>query len=304
MEVDDKLSRKYSPLIIIWVFAILIVAISSQFAAYRWGFMRHPLYYGPIILILVPFLFWMFEDKEEVSPYLNFQIITVTALLFLLVIGITLAPYFQGELGINIIIPICFFLIPWLIIRGDYSLSLEDLGFSRPDKDLIIKTALISVFCSLILLLFFGIPEFLGAYYFAWDYGIRRWDLLVPAILILSIMLLLFNAIPEEFMFRSLLQTSLVERIGRQRGIILSSVFFGFLHIPAILPYVYVSIVVGSIDFIAALMIAFLFQTQAGIVFGIAYDRTRNLLLPVSLHVVYNLVLLAPLFWIQLTMLS
>jgi membrane protease YdiL (CAAX protease family) len=167
----------------------------------------------------------------------------------------------------------------------------------------VVRTVLISVFCGLILLLFFGISEFLGAYYFAWGYGLLRWDLLMLTIPLLSIILLLFNAIPEEFIFRTLLQTSLVERVGRQGGIILTSVFFGFLHVPAILPYVYVSIGFGSVEFAAALMIAFLFQTQAGIVFGIAYDRTRNILLPVSLHLVYNLVLLTPVFWMQLTLL-
>ena len=47
-----------------------------------------------------------------------------------------------------------------------------------------------------------------------------------------------------------------------------------------------------------AILFSFVYQAQVGLIFGIAWQRSRSLVLPVSLHLVHNMVEMAPVFLI------
>jgi uncharacterized protein len=82
--------------------------------------------------------------------------------------------------------------------------------------------------------------------------------------------------LPEEFLFRAILQTRLEAIIHRPIWALwIASFIFGLTHIPIDLH--------GSfVHWQEALLTAFTFQMSAGVAFGYAYMRTRNLL-PVTL---------------------
>jgi membrane protease YdiL (CAAX protease family) len=78
--------------------------------------------------------------------------------------------------------------------------------------------------------------------------------------------------LPEEFLFRAILQTRLEAIIHRQIwALFIASFIFGLTHIPIDLH--------GSFaHWQEALLTAFTFQMSAGVALGYAYMRTRNLL--------------------------
>ena len=84
----------------------------------------------------------------------------------------------------------------------------------------------------------------------------------------LSIVIIFFVALVEELLFRVLLQPQFIERTGAVAGILITSVLFGALH--AIYGNVY----------------ELLFTTGAGIVFGVAFYKTKSLPFVVTMHAV------------------
>jgi uncharacterized protein len=96
--------------------------------------------------------------------------------------------------------------------------------------------------------------------------------------LILSVIMIVFVGVVEEFIFRSSLQTVLVERMGSMSGLLGASVAFGFMHSGYHLP--------------AEIIFVFL----AGIVFGILFWITKSLPIIAIAHGVTNisLFLVAP----------
>ncbi len=89
----------------------------------------------------------------------------------------------------------------------------------------------------------------------------------------LSIVMIFFVALVEELLFRVLLQPQLIERSGAVVGILITSVLFGALH--AIYGNVY----------------ELLFTTGAGIVFGVAFYKTKSLPFVVTMHAVDDIIL-------------
>ena len=85
--------------------------------------------------------------------------------------------------------------------------------------------------------------------------------------------MILFVALVEELLFRSLLQTALVKRDGTIIGIVVASVIFGAM-----------SVGYGSYNEV-------LFATGAGIVFGFGYFKTKSLPFAVTMHGVNNIIL-------------
>jgi membrane protease YdiL (CAAX protease family) len=96
------------------------------------------------------------------------------------------------------------------------------------------------------------------------EYNVLHAEALVPGssimhILELSVIMILFVGIVEEFIFRSTLQTVLEERLGPVAGLLATSVIFGFMHSGY------------------HLTLEILFVSFAGIVFGLLFWTTRSL---------------------------
>ncbi len=89
----------------------------------------------------------------------------------------------------------------------------------------------------------------------------------------LSIVMIFFAAVVEELLFRVLLQPQLINRSGAVAGILITSVIFGAMH--AGFANVY----------------ELLFATAAGVVLGVAFYKTRDLALVVTIQAVNNIVL-------------
>jgi membrane protease YdiL (CAAX protease family) len=89
----------------------------------------------------------------------------------------------------------------------------------------------------------------------------------------LSIVMIFFVALVEELLFRVLLQAQFIERSGAFVGILITSVLFGAWH--AYYANVY----------------ELLFTTGAGIIFGVAFYKTKNLPFVVTLHAVDDILL-------------
>lgn len=89
----------------------------------------------------------------------------------------------------------------------------------------------------------------------------------------LSIIMIFFIALVEELLFRVLLQPQLIERSGAVAGILITSMLFGAWH--AYYANVY----------------ELLFTAGAGVVFGVAFYKTKNLPFVVTMHAVDDIVL-------------
>lgn len=100
----------------------------------------------------------------------------------------------------------------------------------------------------------------------------EKWPLLVPA----AVIPLLCAALPEEIVYRGLLQTRLEATIGRLPALILASLLFAAWHLPS--RYLLSSGAEGNAGDLVSVMVgtgAPVFV--AGLVFGWAWDRWRSL---------------------------
>ena len=123
----------------------------------------------------------------------------------------------------------------------------------------------------------------------------------IPISILYSIPILTIVAsIPEEFLFRTLMQTTLTERIGRIHGILISSLIFGMAHI--ISQFSFFLLLAGSVEtaLFHAIVITFVCHSQIGILFAVAWERTRSLVLPLSLHTANNVAEMIPYYWFWL----
>jgi len=98
------------------------------------------------------------------------------------------------------------------------------------------------------------------------DYGIK-------SVLLLSITMIFFVGLVEEFIFRCSLQTVMEARLGHVTGLLITSILFGFMHSGYHLPFelVYVSF--------------------AGVVFGLLFWLTKSLPVIALAHGITNIAL-------------
>jgi membrane protease YdiL (CAAX protease family) len=90
------------------------------------------------------------------------------------------------------------------------------------------------------------------------------------SVLALSLTMILFVGVVEEFVFRSALQTVMEERLGSIVGLVVASVLFGFMHSGYHVP------------------LELLYVSFAGIVFGLLFWLTKSLPIIALAHGVTN----------------
>jgi membrane protease YdiL (CAAX protease family) len=100
----------------------------------------------------------------------------------------------------------------------------------------------------------------------------------------LSIVVIFFVALVEELLFRVLLQPQLVERSGAVAGILMTSVLFGAWHAGYANVY------------------ELLFTAGAGVVFGVAFYKTKSLPFVVTMHAVDDILLFGVLPFLALVL--
>ena len=90
------------------------------------------------------------------------------------------------------------------------------------------------------------------------------------------------NGFFEEFLFRGALQTRLRRLMSPAWSIVITGLVFGVWHLG--LGYANY----GSVGLPAVIASTILFQGFLGVIFGIIFERTRNLIAPSIVHVVLN----------------
>lgn len=100
--------------------------------------------------------------------------------------------------------------------------------------------------------------------------------------LLMYLLLSSFLLVPvEEYLFRGVLQQFLRTQLSSVSAIGLISVLFGVIHLG--------SIEAGALAYMGLMVFH-------GIAYGAAYERTENLLTPISMHVLYNGIVLLSVF--------
>lgn len=98
-------------------------------------------------------------------------------------------------------------------------------------------------------------------------------------VLIMIVIVFLFNAPAEEFLFRGIIQKRLYEAFTKPQAIVVTSAIFGLVHVPIYL--VSGQPLVGT--FASILIVA-----GAAVIFGYLYAITDNLFVPIAAHAGYN----------------
>jgi membrane protease YdiL (CAAX protease family) len=111
------------------------------------------------------------------------------------------------------------------------------------------------------------------------EYGIIEPDALVrtlsiPDLTLITVVMVCFVGLVEEYVYRGILQRTVQARLGRTAGILVSALF-GLMHSAYQSP--------GELAFAAAI----------GLVFGLIYDATESLALVVLIHGILNVFLFA-----------
>jgi membrane protease YdiL (CAAX protease family) len=108
------------------------------------------------------------------------------------------------------------------------------------------------------------------------EYYVIRPEMLIPQVnlknvLVLSLIMIFFVGVIEEFIFRSVLQTALVDWVGSKKGLVAASLLFGIMHSGY------------------GLYSEMAFVSAAGLVFGLFFMKTKSLPLIALLHGVTNI---------------
>ncbi len=110
--------------------------------------------------------------------------------------------------------------------------------------------------------------------------GVLVPDYSIKSVLLLSVTMIFFVGLVEEFVFRSALQTVMEERLGSITGLLATSILFGFMHSGYHLPQ------------------ELLYVSFAGIIFGLLFWLTKSLPIIALAHGITNvsLFLVTPIY--------
>ena len=245
-----------------------------------------------LMVILVILIIPRNRETEIGIPRLTVSLLSI--ILLIAVVGIIIS--FQvGSFYMSNLIQFGFlFFIPLLVVLFSTKVDRTRLGFSIGNRSNLSWTLIIGILYGLLVWILIGVRNFSE---FTLIYHPILWMQYIPLAMVIAVVLILVAvAIPEEFLFRAVIQPALTERYGRVTGILLSSLIFGLFHVPA--NYMMYSLfTVGWIDaLVGALLMSLLFQAQIGLVLGVAYEWTKSLVMPVSLHAIHDIIEMLPFF--------
>lgn len=107
-----------------------------------------------------------------------------------------------------------------------------------------------------------------------------------PVYLLYLIPVMLFLVGPmEEFIFRGIIQGVFRDAYGVNKSLIMTSVLFGLIHIPA----------AGGLSYQALLYVLTTFSL--GLILGYIYEQQKSLIIPSLAHGMYNSILLIGLYY-------
>jgi len=205
------------------------------------------------------------DQKEEIRDVIIIWILFTTYLVIFIFVLSTLFPNSWIEIYISsiFVLTFIFFLIPLrYIIRKD-KIDLRELGLTKKVESLPAA--------------FFGIAGYVII-------GLLSFFLLDTMKVNLIFLILLFysNAFLEEFVFRGVIQTKLERATDQRKAVLYQGIIFVLIHIPYdILLYS----IMGDLLYVVLL---FILQFIHGLIYGIIFMKTRNLLPCVICHFLTN----------------
>ena len=102
-------------------------------------------------------------------------------------------------------------------------------------------------------------------------------------VLIMLVIVFLFNAPAEEFLFRNVIQKRLYEAFSRMGAIVVTSVIFVVAHVPT-----YAVTITGEVAPAGAILVPSVVLFAGSVIFGYVYARTDNLVVPTLAHALFN----------------
>ena len=307
MEQGSELQKPYSYFeflkrilrhrsIIVWATISALALLLAIFAEIQILsiFSELPPIVGLWFLLVIFVIFAIPRNRDTEIGITGLTISKLSIILLVALLGLVISFQSESFYISNLIQLVFMFLIPLLIVVFTTEIDRQRLGlFIGNHKNL--KWALIIGFLyGLLVLVLIGAPNLIAAIH---QYLPSNWMQFIPSALFIAVVIILFAvSIPEEFLFRAVVQPAMTERLGRVNGILLSSVIFGLFHSPAnflmylIISPLWIDALIGSV------LMAFLFQAQIGLVFGVAYEWTKSLLMPVTLHAIHDIIEMLPYF--------
>jgi len=298
----DELKPSERAVLFIWIglSVVLIFGLAAVGIPYISTFSHHSPLAVFALLLFTPLLLIMTEKTPHDDQGMGLGYDKIALLLVLEMIGIILALFLPLPWYLNPATFIVTFLIPLYVTLFVLKIPRDRLGFTGLEMRNVLGSLILTLAYAMLIFIAYGFNELVGGVEFFWTY--HSVDPVVslsniPFAVLYSIpVLLLLAAIPEEFMFRTLIQTNLTEKHGPLLGVLASSLVFGVFHIPVNYLTYLVFTPVPADALIFAILFSFVYQAQVGLIFGIAWQRSRSLVLPVSLHLVHNMVEMAPVF--------
>lgn len=300
----DELTPSERAALFIWLgfSVVLIFGLTAIGMPYISTFSYHSPLAVFVLLLFTPLLLIMTEKTPHEDEEMGLGNDKIALLLVLETIGIILALFLPLPWYLNPATFIVTFLIPLYVVLFILKIPRNRLGFTGLDVQNVLGSLILTLAYAMLVFIAYGFNELVGGVeFFQTQYFVDPILSLsnIPLAVLYSIpALLLLAAIPEEFMFRTLIQTNLTEKHGPLLGVLVSSLIFGLFHIPVNYMTYLIFTPIPADALILAILISFVYQAQIGLIFGIAWQRSRSLVLPVSLHLVHNMVEMAPVFLI------
>lgn len=288
--------------ILVWIVFTALTLVIASIIGFRSASaltLHHPATVIVLTILFLPLLL-LVTGESEVQREPTSKTRTLVFLLILVSGEIAIFNLYLPILGLPFSITafLVWFILPLFVALAVFKMKLSTLGFTRLNINDVAGVLILTLAYGFLVFITIGLRELLFAVSFiSHVYGsVTIANALQQAVIISVPILLLGAAIPEEFMWRVILQTEFTQYRGTTTGILISTLLFGLAHTPTnYLIYIwYYGDVVLSLSY--AFLNSILFQTQVGLILAVAWQKSNNLLLPVSLHQVHNMVEMAPLF--------